>query len=98
MHTMTAPIPSRRAFLAATAGSAALLVAPAAHAAGGDAPAARRNSRAYTFEITRSDADWRARLAPEEYIILRKGSTELPHTSALVKESREGIYRCKAAP
>lgn len=49
----------------------------------------------FAFEITRTEEEWRAQLGREEYNILRKGSTELPHTSPLVTETRVGQYCCK---
>lgn len=80
----------RRTFLGATAGAAftaGALPPDVAQASDGDSP--------FEFEVTRSDADWRNMLSEDEYVILRKGSTELPHTSPLVSETREGIYCCK---
>ena len=49
----------------------------------------------FTYEINRSDAEWRKRLGAEEFRVLRKGGTEAKHSSALVHETREGIYRCR---
>lgn len=49
----------------------------------------------FTFEVTRSEADWRAQLSPTEYKILRENDTELPNTSPLVNETAEGVYCCK---
>ena len=49
----------------------------------------------FSFEITRTDAEWRARLTEDEFKILRRGSTELPNTSPFAKETAEGIYCCK---
>jgi len=80
----------RRAFLGATA-TAALTAGTT-----GIRPAkAEAAGEEMTFEVTRTEEEWRARLTDEEYILLRKGSTELPHTSPLVSETREGVYRCK---
>ena len=81
----------RRTFLSTSAALAlgAGAVARSTPAAAGDA------GETFAFEITRTDEDWRARLNKEEYNILRKGSTELPNTSPLVNETRDGIYCCK---
>jgi peptide-methionine (R)-S-oxide reductase len=49
---------------------------------------------AETFEIEKSDAEWRALLTPEQYEILRKEGTERPYTSPLLKEHRKGIFAC----
>jgi peptide-methionine (R)-S-oxide reductase len=49
---------------------------------------------AATFEVQRSPADWRRRLGPERYHILREAGTEHPFTSPLLKEHRKGVYAC----
>jgi peptide-methionine (R)-S-oxide reductase len=41
-----------------------------------------------------TDAQWRERLTPEQYHILREEGTERPGTSPLLNEKREGIYAC----
>lgn len=42
------------------------------------------------------DAEWRKRLAPEVYAIMRQGGTEPPGSSPLEGESRRGTYHCAA--
>ena len=74
---------SRRTLLTA-AGSGAVV------AACGHAPAAAGQK----FEFTLSDAEWRKRLSPQAYNVLRKGSTEYPGTSPLNKEHRAGTFSC----
>ena len=44
--------------------------------------------------ITKSDADWWAQLAPEQYEVCRQKGTERPFTGAYNDCKREGIYRC----
>ena len=41
-----------------------------------------------------SDDEWKARLTPEQYYILRREGTERAHTSPLNKEKRKGSYVC----
>lgn len=41
-----------------------------------------------------TDAEWRARLTPEQYRILREAGTEPPYSGALNVEKREGEYHC----
>ena len=43
-----------------------------------------------------SDAEWRQRLKPEQYHVLREEGTEPPGTSPLLKEKRSGTYVCVA--
>jgi peptide-methionine (R)-S-oxide reductase len=41
-----------------------------------------------------SDAEWRARLTPASYAVLRQHSTEAPGSSPLDHEKRAGTYLC----
>jgi len=43
-----------------------------------------------------TDADWRKRLNPQQYDVLRKHGTERPGTSALNQEKRKGVFECAA--
>ncbi|MCW1382126.1 peptide-methionine (R)-S-oxide reductase MsrB [Novosphingobium sp. KCTC 2891] len=49
-----------------------------------------------TFPVRFSDAEWRKRLTPEQYYILREAGTERPFTSPLLKEHRRGTFVCAA--
>ena len=49
---------------------------------------------AENFEITKTEAEWKALLAPEQYAILREEDTEPPNSSPLLDEHRRGIYAC----
>jgi peptide-methionine (R)-S-oxide reductase len=46
------------------------------------------------YEIMLSDAEWRKRLSPQAYAVLRKASTERAGTSPLNHEKRKGTFRC----
>ncbi len=88
MHPKTI---GRRGFL--HGGAAVALAAGAAPKT--SSAATNTASSGFSYEIVRSDAEWQARLSKQEYKILRKNDTELPHTSPLVKETRDGTYCCK---
>jgi peptide-methionine (R)-S-oxide reductase len=47
-----------------------------------------------SFEITRTDAEWKAQLTPAQYDVLRRHGTERPHSSPLDREKRAGIFAC----
>jgi peptide-methionine (R)-S-oxide reductase len=49
-----------------------------------------------TTEITKSDAEWRERLTPEQYQVLRRRGTEPPFTGKYVHSKDDGVYRCGA--
>jgi peptide-methionine (R)-S-oxide reductase len=46
------------------------------------------------FPFTLTDAQWRARLSPAAYDVLRQGGTEYPGSSPLLNEHRAGIFSC----
>lgn len=57
--------------------------------------AAETNGRATeTFEITRSDTEWRKLLSREQYAVLRQEATEPPYSSPLNQEKRPGTFAC----
>lgn len=41
-----------------------------------------------------TDAQWKQRLSPAQYHVLRKEGTEPPGSSALDREKRVGVYQC----
>jgi peptide-methionine (R)-S-oxide reductase len=47
-----------------------------------------------TDEITKSDAEWRQELTPEQYDVLRKGGTERAFTGEYWNVKSDGVYRC----
>jgi peptide-methionine (R)-S-oxide reductase len=71
---------SRRSFFA-TAACAGLMPAAALHAA-------------ERFEITKTPAEWKRRLGPQRYAVLREENTERAGSSALNREKRRGTYLC----
>ena len=47
-----------------------------------------------SFEIARSEAEWRKVLSSEQFGVLRQHGTERPWSSPLNKEHGRGIYAC----
>jgi peptide-methionine (R)-S-oxide reductase len=80
----------RRAFLG-TAGVSALALASGTR----PGTAATGTGEDFSYEITRTEAEWRERLSEEEFRVLRKGETELPGTSPLADDMRDGEFHCR---
>ena len=47
-----------------------------------------------THKITKSDADWRQQLSPDQYAVLRQSATERPFTGEYVHAKTDGVYAC----
>jgi peptide-methionine (R)-S-oxide reductase len=47
-------------------------------------------------EVRLSEEEWRERLTPEEYKVLREAGTEAPFTGEYTDTKTEGVYRCRA--
>ncbi len=82
---------NRRSFLIAGLGAAtalpfirSFLASPALAASGPT-----------SFEYRLTDAQWKKKLDPEAYAVLRQEATERPFTSPLNDEHRAGIFSCK---
>ena len=46
------------------------------------------------FPVTRTEDEWRRRLTPEQYRVLRAHGTEAPGSCALLREKRPGRFSC----
>jgi peptide-methionine (R)-S-oxide reductase len=77
--------PNRRTFLATAATAAVAAFAPAAALADRYAGSPWRKL---------SDADWKKRLSPDAYQVLRREGTERPWSSPLLNEHRKGTFAC----
>ncbi len=51
-------------------------------------------AHAAQFEVTHTEAEWRALLTPQQYNVLREAGTEYPFTSPLNDEHRKGTFVC----
>ena len=51
-------------------------------------------ARAAGYPLTLTDVQWRAKLTPTQYAVLRQEGTEAPGSSPLLKEHRAGIFSC----
>lgn len=86
---MTETMVTKRAFLAS---AGALL---GGIALGGCSNRAEK-AAGESFEVTKTEAEWRAILTPAEYDVLREAGTERPFSSPLNKEYRAGTFVCAA--
>ncbi len=51
-------------------------------------------AEAKTYKVSYSDAEWKKRLSPATYQVLRHEDTEPPFSSPLDKEKRKGTFVC----
>ena len=75
--------------LAASTAAAPMVLAGSAHAD-------TDNPDGFTYEVTRTEEEWRAQLDEFQYSILRQGGTEPRRSSPYWEETRDGLYSCAA--
>ena len=86
------PIARRTALLSGVnllLGGGVALLAAACSRAGAAASAGQEH-----FEVEMTDEQWKARLSPQAYAVLRHEGTETPFTSPLNNEHRKGTFSC----
>ncbi|WP_370178392.1 peptide-methionine (R)-S-oxide reductase MsrB [Alteriqipengyuania sp.] len=81
---MPPPITNRRSTLALLGGGAASLALISCG----------RSVEAKNFPVSRTEAQWRARLTNAEFRVLREEATERAYSSPLDKEKRAGTFVC----
>ena len=81
----------RRDFLLTLGGVALLPLAGHRLIAGGEMTSDKSDDK-----LILSDAQWRERLTPEQYNVLREAGTERPFTSPFLDEKRAGTFVCVA--
>lgn len=83
---------SRRTILLGSAGVVAVAAVGVGvlRRQGGEATAATKGH----FEVTKTKAEWRKLLSPQQYAVLREEDTERAWSSPLNKEKRTGTFTC----
>jgi peptide-methionine (R)-S-oxide reductase len=91
---------SRRRFLLAGGATVAALAwltqwrAFAASLSGNASAASDAASAGEHFDVAHTEAEWRERLTPAQFAILREEGTERPYSSPLNDEHRAGLFAC----
>ncbi|MHA6695562.1 peptide-methionine (R)-S-oxide reductase MsrB [Homoserinimonas sp. A520] len=49
-----------------------------------------------TYQMNKSEQEWREELGTERYSVLREAATERPWTGELLDEKRSGVFTCAA--
>ena len=49
-----------------------------------------------SYQVNKSDAEWREQLSPEEFQVLRQAGTEAPFVGEYTDTKTVGVYRCRA--
>jgi peptide-methionine (R)-S-oxide reductase len=58
------------------------------------APTLAAASTGGKFEVTKTDAEWKRLLTPQQYYVLREHGTEYAGSSPLDREKRKGTFHC----
>lgn len=48
------------------------------------------------YSIEKPESEWKEKLSPEQYRVLRQKGTEAPHTGKYNLHFEEGVYKCAA--
>jgi peptide-methionine (R)-S-oxide reductase len=52
------------------------------------------NTEKYQYKVSMTEEEWKAKLTPEQYRVLREKGTERAFTGELYKVNDEGVYTC----
>jgi peptide-methionine (R)-S-oxide reductase len=47
-----------------------------------------------TYNVTKTEEEWRAELSPERFAVLRHAATEAPFTGSLLHVDDQGVFTC----
>jgi len=88
---------NRRSFLSTAislAGLAALSGLPIVSASFGQRSQSRSKGSKGVRKVTKTDAEWKSTLTPEQYYVTRKKGTEAPYSSPLNENHEQGVFEC----
>ena len=49
-----------------------------------------------SYQVSKTDEEWREQLSRDEYAVLRKAGTERPYTGEYTDTKTVGVYKCRA--
>lgn len=61
-----------------------------------DSTTTQKNNHPMSFEINKSEEDWKQQLSPAQYYVLREKGTERPFTGEFNLNFDKGVYKCAA--
>jgi len=88
---------NRRSFLStgiALAGLAAVSSLPIISASFGQHSQSKSKVSKGVKKVTKTDAEWKNTLTPEQYYVTRKKGTEAPYSSSLNENHDQGVFEC----
>jgi peptide-methionine (R)-S-oxide reductase len=83
---------TRRAFMSGAFGVAGTVFNACSAADANPSPASGAQSK--TFEITKTEEEWKRLLSRDRFLVLRRHVTEPAGSSPLDREHRRGLYHC----
>ena len=56
----------------------------------------QKENEKVNFNVTKTEAEWKAQLTKDQYFILREAGTERPYSSPFNNNHKKGVYHCAA--